>query len=50
VVHVQLDGSYYYAGDTVAGAVVLRVEQPIDVKGVVVKVIKMVWRVMGVHR
>lgn len=38
VVHVQLDAAYYYAGDTVTGAVVLHVEQPIAVKAVEAKV------------
>jgi hypothetical protein len=38
VVHVQLDAAYYYAGDTVTGAVVLHLEQPIQVKAVEAKV------------
>jgi hypothetical protein len=38
VVHVQLDAAYYYAGDTVTGAVVLHMEQPIAVKAVEAKV------------
>ena len=38
VVHVQLDGAYYYAGDTVTGAVVVHTQQPISVKDVSVKV------------
>lgn len=38
VVHVQLDAAYYYAGDTVTGAVVLHLEQPIQVNAVEAKV------------
>lgn len=50
VVHVQLDGSYYYAGDSVTGAVVLHVEQPIDVKGVFVKVMTTLCCSMSIQR
>jgi hypothetical protein len=38
VVHLHLDSGYYYAGDTVTGAVVLRVSQPMEVKSISVKV------------
>lgn len=38
VVHVQLDAGYYYAGDTVTGAVVLHAEQAVDVKAISIKV------------
>lgn len=38
-VHVHLDSGYYYAGDVVTGAVVLHVEQPLDVKSISVKVL-----------